>query len=55
MTYHLKQFMRGLWHVVDESGHPVYDGERDGNDRPIVFNDEDAAWECAKTLTAEKP
>lgn len=48
--YHVKQFARGHWHVVNESGHPIYDGARDGNDAPVIFHDYDAACDCAERM-----
>lgn len=53
MPYHAREFRPGLWEVVDESGHPVYGRERDGNDKPLVFRDPDVADECAAILNAE--
>lgn len=52
--YTTKEFARGHWHVVDESGHPIYDGERDGNDAPAVFTDPDIAAQCAAELNMEE-
>lgn len=50
MKYRVKEFRPGLWHVVDEVGHPVYDGERDGNDQPAIFRDPDIADEAVAEL-----
>lgn len=51
MKYHIKQFRPGRWHVVDEAGQPLYDDERDGNDRPLIFTDPDIAQQCADNKT----
>ena len=45
--YYAKRFARGAWHVIGPSGHPLYDNAPHGQDKPIVFHDEDAAVECA--------
>lgn len=53
MKYHIKEYVRGHWHVVDESGLPIFDGEPHGNDRPVVFTDPYIAAECAAKLNEE--
>lgn len=46
--YYVKMFSQGRWHVIGLSGQPLYDDARYGNDRPIIFHDEDAALACAE-------
>jgi hypothetical protein len=55
MRYHVKPVSfvsRSKFHVVDERGIPIHDDARYGNDKPVVFNDEDVAQECADSLNA---
>lgn len=46
--YYAKEYARGHWHVIGPNGIPIYDGAPYGNDKPVVFRDEDAAIECAE-------
>ena len=46
--YYVLPITRSAYQVIDrETNQPVYAGEPDDNDRPIVFTDPDAAMECA--------
>ena len=54
MTYRAREFRPGLWLVVDQSGQPVYDGSRDGRDKPLVFLDPDTADECVARIDYKK-
>ena len=44
--YYIKQFARNRWHVIGPNG-VVYDNEPHGKDRPLIFQDEDAASDYA--------
>ena len=46
--YYAKEYARGHWHVIGPSGIPIYDGALYGNDKPVIFRDEDAALACAE-------
>lgn len=46
MKYRVKEFKPGLFHVIDSDAHPIYDGARDGRDKPLVFRDVDDAYKC---------
>ena len=52
--YFAKEFAPGRWHVCDRQSwnHPIYDDARDGNDKPLVF-DEDSALDCINRMNAE--
>lgn len=39
--YYAKEFAPGRWHVIGPFGIPVYDSAPYGNDKPIVWTDED--------------
>lgn len=51
--YTAKEFRRNRWHVIDPDGHPLYDDAPYGNDKPLVFWDEDDATECAKRFNEQ--
>ncbi len=53
MKYHISEYCRNRWHVVDETGLPVYDGALYGNDRPRIFKDEDEAYDFAERLNID--
>lgn len=46
--YYAKEYARGRWHVIGPDGIPIYDGAPSGNDKPVIFRDEDAALACAE-------
>lgn len=46
--YYAKEYARGRWHVIAPNGLPIYDGALYGNDKPVIFRDEDAALACAE-------
>ena len=46
--YYAKEYVRGHWHVIAPNGLPIYDGALYGNDKPVIFRDEDAALACAE-------
>jgi hypothetical protein len=46
--YYAKEYARGHWHVIAPNGLPIYDGALYGNDKPLIFRDEDAALACAE-------
>lgn len=50
MSYYVKALSRRTWYVVDEHGHPIYDDNRYGNDKPVIFHDLDKAEACAERL-----
>jgi hypothetical protein len=51
--YTVQSFARGRsFHVIDETGLPIYDGAPHGKDRPRIFHDEDAAQACADRYNA---
>jgi hypothetical protein len=54
MKYHTKEFRPGHWWVVDESGHPIYDGAPDANDKAVVFFDSDGAVACAQEMNKQE-
>ena len=39
--YFAKEYSRGRWHIIGPDGIPVYNGALYGNDKPIIFRDED--------------
>lgn len=51
--YYVKEYARGRWHVIGPSGFPIYDDEPYGNDKPVIFHDEDAGFECAERCNLE--
>lgn len=54
MKYYLKEFRPGKWHVCDIGTHrPIYDDAPYGNDAPVIFSDEDSAYECIERLNRE--
>lgn len=52
--FYVISFARGrAFHVMDgQDGLPIYDGKPYGNDKPVIFHDEDAAQEVADRLNA---
>lgn len=52
VKYKVKEFRPGLYHVMDGPT-PIYDKSSDGNDKPLVFHDADAADECARKMNEE--
>lgn len=46
--YYAKEYARGRWHVITPDRRPIYDDAPYGNDKPVIFRDEDAAIECAE-------
>jgi hypothetical protein len=48
----VKQYHRGRWHVMD-GNIPIYDDAPYGNDKPIIYKDEDKAIEVAARLNEE--
>lgn len=51
--FRAREFYPGRWHIIAPDGMKVYDDERDGKDKPIVFTDEDRALECVDRFNAE--
>ena len=51
--YWAKEFARDRWHVIGPSGQPLYDGALFGNDKPLVWTDEDKAHDYAERCNAE--
>lgn len=53
-SYYIKQLKSGNYHICKLSNNqPVYDDERDGNDAPLIFKDEDAAIQFRDKLNKE--
>jgi hypothetical protein len=49
--YYIKELKSGNYHVIDRLNNiPVYDNERDGKDKPLVFNDEDNAIQFCRGM-----
>ena len=46
--YYAKQVSANSWHVINPDGCPVTDNAPYGQDRILVFRDEDAAMERAE-------
>lgn len=46
--FYVKEYARNRWHVIAPSGLPVYDDARNGDDKPLVFTDEDDALAFAE-------
>ena len=46
--YYAKEFFPGRWHVIGPSGIPLYDDAPYGNDKPLVWTDEDAVMDCVQ-------
>lgn len=46
--YYAKEYARGRWHVIGPGGIPIYNDAPHGNDKPLIFRDEDAAEACAE-------
>ena len=53
VKYKVKEFRPGLYHVMDGPT-PIYGKGSDGNDKPLVFHDADAADECARKMNEER-
>ena len=55
--YHIKEFARNRWNVIAPDGIPVYDDAPYGNDKPLIFRDEDEALDyvdrCNQALDNE--
>ena len=53
--YRVISFARGqAFHIVDETGLPIYDGALYGNDKPIIWHDEDEVQDiCDRWNNAE--
>jgi hypothetical protein len=46
--YYARRIRNGsYWHVICPSGIPLYDDEPHGKDKPVIFDNEDDANECA--------
>lgn len=53
-SYYIKQLKNETYHICKLSNNlPVYDDARDGNDKPLVFKDEDLAIEYRDKLNKE--
>jgi hypothetical protein len=48
--YGVKEFIRG-WHIIDSDGEIVWDGAGYGDDKPLMFHNEDAALACAAVMS----
>lgn len=46
--FYAKEYARNRWHVIAPSGLPVHDDARNGDDKPLVFTDEDDALDFAE-------
>jgi hypothetical protein len=46
---------RGHWHVISPSGIPIFDNAPYGQDKPVIFHDEDKARDCAERLNKSEP
>jgi len=46
-------FARDRWHVIGPDNIPIYNDAQYGNDKPIIFKDEDAALECAERCNTD--
>jgi len=57
LMYYAKQSSNG-WHVINPDGHPITDNAPYGQDRVLVFRDEDQALErvemCNDALDLEE-
>lgn len=53
MKYRVKEFRPDHFWVVDETGHPIYDGAPDANDKSVVFFDFDGAACVAEELNKQ--
>jgi len=49
--YGVRQFRSSLWHIIDLDGEMVWDGAKYGDDRPLMFDNEDAAMACAARMS----
>jgi len=53
-SFYIKEFVPGKWHVCRlENDLPLYDDAAYGNDKPLVFTDEDLAIEYRNKLNNE--
>ena len=52
-TFYAKEYARNRWHVIAPDGIPIYDGSLNGDDKPIVFTDEDAALDCVERCNSQ--
>jgi hypothetical protein len=48
--YGVKEFIRG-WHIIGPDGEIVWDGAGYGDDKPLMFDNEDAALACAARMS----
>jgi len=49
--YGVREYIRG-WHIIDSDGEIVWDGAGYGDDKPLMFDTEDAAMACAARLSS---
>lgn len=48
--YGVREFIRG-WHIIDSDGGIVWDRAGYGDDKPLIFDTEDAALACAARMS----
>ncbi len=46
------EYARGRWHVCDRANGdlPIYDDNREGKDKPLIWKDGDEVMECVQRL-----
>lgn len=53
--YYLKAIAPERWMICSfEDNQPLYDDEPRGNDRPVIFHDEDTAYEALMRLNGDQ-
>jgi hypothetical protein len=51
--YGVRQYRsaEGIWHIIGPDGEIVWDGAGYGDDKPLIFDNEDAAMACAAPMS----
>jgi len=49
--YGVRQFRSSLWHIIGPDGELVWDRAGYGHDKPLMFDNEDAALACAARMS----
>ncbi len=55
LRYFAKEFCPGRWNVCDRNNHdlPLYDDVPDGEDKPLIFKDNDRVLEFVRKINLE--
>ena len=53
MKYRLRELSLGRFHIIAPNGLPIYDDAPYGNDKPLIFRDEDSAIEVVNRMNLE--